>query len=157
MACSKPFDIDEIIRENISTMRENALQEFDNKKEVFQQRLKDDLKSDKIYKIGKIKKKDIGFADYCDEEYLINCESSNVNGELDDVDEFLDDVGDWKDAAVSAWNAFEKWQAKSGDVLEEAYELHYNACVPYKNKTSTVHPGRQGDFIRNYINMYFNC
>ena len=156
-SCSAAFDINEEIKAAISTSRDNYLQEFLNKEDIYKQRFQEDMKINKRYDIMKRKRKYLHFDDYCDDEYLNNCNNINITKDIEDLDEYVELVNDWRDAAIEAWELFAKWQTKIDTVLEDAYVEHYTMSVAYKNKESTVHPGRQRDFIINYIKDVFKC
>lgn len=145
--CDKPFDINQEIRSEISAKCQKKLEELDNKCDYYAVRFKEDA-NPKIKKTYPTVKPMKPFKDYCDDEYLINCE------QVDDteLDMFPDDdeIYEWREASLEAVRAFKEWFENTDTVLEQAYQLHVNAVRNYCDNKGPK-PMKQRPFMENYV------
>lgn len=145
--CDKPFDINQEIRSEICTKCQKKLEELDNKCDYYAVRFLDDMKADvkKTYPLVRSMKP---FKDYCDDEYLINCE------QVDDteLDMFPDDdeIYEWREASLEAIRSFKEWFENTDTILEQAYQLHVNAVRNYCDNNGPK-PMKQRPFMENYV------
>ena len=151
--CDKPFDINNDIRNELTNLRKSVLEELENKTDYFAQRLQDDHRDGKCYSPKVLKP----FKDYCDDEYLINCEQTDDALDIfndEDLDEWKDE---WREASLETLKSYREWSKEVGNVLDQAYQSHYNAVKQYlKNKTGTP-PAKQKDFMTKYVNRVLRC
>lgn len=151
--CDKPFDINNDIRNELTNLRKSVLEELENKTDYFAQRLQDDHRDGKCYSPKVLKP----FKDYCDDEYLINCEQTDDALDIfndEDLDEWKDE---WREASLETLKSYREWSKEVGNVLDQAYQSHYNAVKQYlKNKTGTP-PLKQKDFMTKYVNRVLRC